>query len=152
MIHDIADFRIIQTLRSFDFPLLPAPPNVRYSGPVLDDPDLVSSEKWDSPWGTNDNRPLIVISFSPTYQNQAEVIQNCINALKDIPVKGIVTLGLAMEEVRFEVPDNVKLMNSVKHSMVFPHTDIVITHAGHGTLIRALAYGVPLICLPIGRD
>jgi len=148
----MADFRIIQTLKSFDFPIIPAPSNVRYSGPILDDPDWVSSEKWDSPWDTDDNRPLVVISFSSTYQNQAEVIQNCINALKGLPVKGLVTLGIAMEDVSFEVPENVKLMKSVKHSMVFPHTDIIITHAGHGTVIRALAYGVPLICLPMGRD
>ena len=26
------------------------------------------------------------------------------------------------------------------------------THAGHGTVIRALSYGIPLVCLPMGRD
>ncbi len=147
-----ADLRIIQTLSSFDIPLLPPPSNVRYSGPVLDDPDWVSSEKWVSPWNTNDDRPMVVISFSSTFQNQADVMQNCINALKDLPVKGLVTLGTAMEEEHFDVPENVKIMHSVKHSIVFPETDLVITHAGHGTVIRALAYGVPLLCLPMGRD
>lgn len=148
----MADFRIIQTLKSFDFPILPAPTNVRYSGPILDDPDWVSSEQWVSPWSTNDSLPLVLISFSSTYQNQAEVIQNCINALKDLPVNGLVTLGIAMEEVKFDVPGNVKIMKSVKHSLVFPYTDVVITHAGHGTVIRALSFGIPLICLPMGRD
>jgi UDP:flavonoid glycosyltransferase YjiC (YdhE family) len=28
----------------------------------------------------------------------------------------------------------------------------VVTHAGHGTVIRALANGVPLVCIPMGRD
>jgi UDP:flavonoid glycosyltransferase YjiC (YdhE family) len=28
----------------------------------------------------------------------------------------------------------------------------VVTHAGHGTVLRALAAGVPLVCLPMGRD
>lgn len=149
---DMADLRIIQTLRSFDVPILPAPANVRYSGPVLDDPDWVNSEKWISPWDGEDNRPLVVISFSSTFQNQAAVIQNCIDALEKLPVRGLVTLGIAMEDVSFNVPSNVKLIKSAKHSQVFPHTDIVITHAGHGTVIRALAHGVPLICLPLGRD
>jgi len=27
-----------------------------------------------------------------------------------------------------------------------------ITHCGHGTVIRALAAGVPLVCMPMGRD
>ena len=29
---------------------------------------------------------------------------------------------------------------------------VVVTHAGHGTVIRALADGVPLVCMPMGRD
>jgi UDP:flavonoid glycosyltransferase YjiC (YdhE family) len=28
----------------------------------------------------------------------------------------------------------------------------MVTHAGHGTVIRSLATGVPLLCLPMGRD
>ena len=29
---------------------------------------------------------------------------------------------------------------------------LVITHAGHGSVVKALAAGVPLICMPQGRD
>lgn len=147
-----ADLRIIQTLRSFDIPIEPAPANVRYAGPILDDPDWVQTEAWRSPWGPDDKRPLVIISFSSTFQNQHSAIQHCIQALENLPVKGLVTLGLAMEDEHFEVPENVKIVKSVKHSLVFPHADLVITHAGHGTVIRALANGLPLICLPMGRD
>ncbi len=28
----------------------------------------------------------------------------------------------------------------------------MVTHCGHGTTIKALAAGVPLVCLPMGRD
>jgi UDP:flavonoid glycosyltransferase YjiC (YdhE family) len=35
---------------------------------------------------------------------------------------------------------------------VFPHGAAIVTHAGHGTVMRALACGVPLLCLPMGRD
>ena len=30
--------------------------------------------------------------------------------------------------------------------------DAVVTHAGHGTVLKALAAGVPLVCMPLGRD
>ena len=30
--------------------------------------------------------------------------------------------------------------------------DAVITHGGHGTVSKALALGVPLVCVPLGRD
>jgi UDP:flavonoid glycosyltransferase YjiC (YdhE family) len=28
----------------------------------------------------------------------------------------------------------------------------VVTHAGHGSVLKALAAGVPLVCMPMGRD
>jgi UDP:flavonoid glycosyltransferase YjiC (YdhE family) len=36
--------------------------------------------------------------------------------------------------------------------MVLPHADAVVTHAGLGTVLAALTNGVPLLCLPMGRD
>ena len=35
---------------------------------------------------------------------------------------------------------------------VLPHASLVITHAGHGTVMAAIAAGVPLVCVPMGRD
>ena len=147
-----ADLRLIQTIKSFDIPIEPCPKNVRYIGPELEDPDWVSSQQWVSPWPNQHKNPLIIISFSSTFQNQGEVIQNSIDALSRLPVNGIVTLGPAMEEHEFTVPENVMVLKSMKHSMLFPHADLVITHGGHGTIIRALANGLPIICLPMGRD
>jgi MGT family glycosyltransferase len=144
------DLRIIQTLRRFDFPIEPAPQNVRYTGPVLDDPDWAGP--WINPWPEDDKRPLVVISLSSTFQNQRKAIQSAIDALKGLDVRGLVTLGMAIENENFEIPQNVVVLKSAPHSQVFPLADLVITHAGHGTIMRALANGLPLICLPMGRD
>ena len=149
---DRADLRLIQTTKSFDVPIEPGPKNVRYIGPELDDPDWVSDQEWVTPWPDQDVKPLVVISFSSTFQNQSKAIQNSINALSQLPVNGIVTLGPAMEDQEFTVSDNVVVMKSVKHSMLFPHANLIITHGGHGTIVRALSYGLPIICLPMGRD
>ena len=29
---------------------------------------------------------------------------------------------------------------------------LVVTHGGHGTVMNALRHGVPLLCMPMGRD
>lgn len=147
---DQADLRLIQTLRDFDFPVEPAPANVRYTGPVLDDPDWVGG--WTNPWADNDPRPLAVVSLSSTFQNQARVIQHIIHALGGLHARGLVTLGPAIDPSGLDVPENVVVMQSAPHSQVFPLADLVITHAGHGTIMRALAHGLPLICIPMGRD
>ncbi|MEX2400298.1 MAG: nucleotide disphospho-sugar-binding domain-containing protein [Rhodothermales bacterium] len=146
-----ADLRLIQTCEAFDFPITPAPENVRYVGPVLDDPDWTSGT-WNDPWPDGDERPLVVVSVSSTPQNQHGVLQRTITALGRLEVRGLVTLGPAMSGETFDVPPNVVTMPSVPHTQVFPHADAVVTHAGHGTVMRALAHGLPLVCLPMGRD
>jgi UDP:flavonoid glycosyltransferase YjiC (YdhE family) len=35
---------------------------------------------------------------------------------------------------------------------VLPECSAVVTHAGHGSVLKALAAGVPLVCMPLGRD
>lgn len=145
-----ADLRLMQTLERFDFPIEPRPVNVRYTGPVLNDPDWTSS--WTSPWTEEDNRPLVVVSLSSTFQNQQATIQSAIDALRDQDIRGLVTLGPALDKNSFNVPENVIIVESAPHSKVFPEADLVITHAGHGTVMRALSHGLPLLCLPMGRD
>jgi MGT family glycosyltransferase len=145
-----AKLRLIQTLERFDFPLEPKPVNVRYMGPVLNDPDWTSS--WSNPWPEGDIRPLVVISLSSTFQNQQATIQSAIDALRNQEIRGLVTLGPALKKSSFTVPENVLVVESAPHSKVFPEADLVITHAGHGTIMRALSHGLPLLCLPMGRD
>jgi MGT family glycosyltransferase len=144
------DLRIIQTSPAFDFPILPTPANVVYTGPILDDPDWV--KPWQNQWPKADKRPLVVVSLSSTFQNQKKALTQCINALGSMEVRGLVTLGLAMEGEQFELPENVKVIANGSHAAIFPHADAVITHAGHGTVMRALANGLPMVCMPFGRD
>ncbi|HYJ78903.1 MAG TPA: glycosyltransferase [Longimicrobiaceae bacterium] len=145
-----ADRRLMLTSEAFDFPITPPPPNVRYVGPVLDDPDWTGA--WRSPWPRADPRPLVVASLSSTYQGQRDLLQRIITALGTLEVRGLVTLGPAMAAESFDVPGNVVVVPSAPHARVFPHAAAVVTHAGHGTVMRALAHGVPLLCLPMGRD
>jgi UDP:flavonoid glycosyltransferase YjiC (YdhE family) len=35
---------------------------------------------------------------------------------------------------------------------LLPRASLVVTHAGLGTVMAALAHGVPLLCMPLGRD
>ncbi len=141
--------RCIQTLRAFDFPLDPAPANVRYTGPILDDPDW--TDTWQDPW-QDDERPLVVVSLSTTFQDQSQIIRNCIDALRALPVRALVTIGPSMPMEAFTPADNVHIVRSAPHSQVFPKASLVITHGGHGTIMRALQHGLPVLCIPMGRD
>src|SRR5262249_13345477 len=47
---------------------------------------------------------------------------------------------------------NVVCVSTAPHGLIIPHAAAVITHCGHGTTLKALAAGVPLVCMPMGRD
>lgn len=123
------------------------PENVRYCGPRLDDPDWASDFK--EPEGKG---PLVLVSLSTTTQGQEKMIRNIIRGLARMPVRALVTTGPSFEAGDLEVPPNVTLVDSAPHSAVLPHADAVVTHAGHGTVIKSLACGVPMLCMPVGRD
>jgi len=147
-----ADRLLVQTCEAFDFPITPAPGNLRYVGPALDAPDWVEGERWMSPWAADDPRPLVVVSLSSTFQNQRRTLQQAITALGMLDVRGLVTLGPAMRTETFDVPENVVVVETAPHGQVFPHADTFVTHGGHGSVMKALAHGVPLVALPMGRD
>ena len=147
---DRADRILVMTSQAFDFPSTALPPNVRYVGPQFDDPSWL--EPWEPPNSDGDERPLVLVSLSTTYQRQEDVIRRIVAALADLPVRGLVTLGPALRQEDFTFPPNVWAESYAPHMLVCPHSDLVITHGGHGTIMAALSAGIPLVCLPMGRD
>jgi len=63
-----------------------------------------------------------------------------------------VTTGPAIGVDEISAPPNVIVVASAPHSQVLPHAAAVITHGGHGTVLKTLAAGVPLVVMPLGRD
>ena len=47
---------------------------------------------------------------------------------------------------------NVRVVDRADHVALMATTDLVVTHAGLGTLAVALSSGVPVVCAPIDRD
>ena len=47
---------------------------------------------------------------------------------------------------------NVEVIQSAPHGPILREASLAITHCGHGTVMKALAHGVPMVCIPMGRD
>jgi MGT family glycosyltransferase len=76
-----------------------------------------------------------------------------LEALRELPVNVVLTCGYDVDPVAFEpLPRNVAAERWVSHSLLLPRCSAVICHAGAGTLMGALACGVPVVCLPCGAD
>ena len=144
------DVILLLTSEAFDFPGPPLPANVKFVGAQLDDP--LWAEPWTSPWPDGDERPLVLVGFSSTFQNQGDALQRVMQALGGMPVRGLVTAGPALEASALSPPPNVVVVASAPHAQLIPRSRVVVTHCGHGTTLKALSQGVPLLCMPMGRD
>ena len=147
--YDAAERVLVLASSEFDFAPERMAPNVRHVGTPLDD---AASAMWNLPWSSDDSRPLVLVSLSTLEQGQATIMQRVIDALAPLAVRGLVTLGPALESGQFEAPPNVKLESFVPHSAVLSHVAAMVTQCGLGTLMKALAHGVPLVCIPLVGD
>ena len=145
-----ADRVLVLTSRAFELPDVHPPANVCYVGPQLADaPADPPADAWQPPAG---DTPLVLVSLSTEAQDQTDLLRRLLAALGQLPVRALVTTGPAVDPGRFDPPDTVVLARFVPHASVLPHASLVVTHAGHGTVLAALRAGVPLVCVPMGRD
>ena len=142
-----ADRLLLLTSRAFEYEGFAPPPNVRVTGPRLDDPAWAGD--WTPPAG---DEPLVLVGMSSTFMDHAEVLQRATTALGDLPVRGLVTTGPAIPVDAIDGPANVTVVARAPHSQVLRHASAVVTHAGHGTVIKSLAAGVPVVAIPLGRN
>ena len=138
---------LVLTSRAFEYPQYRPPANVHLVGPRLADP--LWAEPWEPPPG---DAPLVLAGLSSTFQDQRDVLQRIATAMGTLPVRGLITTGPQIEPASISAPANVSVVRSAPHREVLRHAAALVTHAGHGTVIKGLAAGVPVVALPMGRD
>jgi len=148
-VHDGCAVSLVATPREFE-PPVPVPTNVRFLGPLLDGPPLAPGDS--SARRRAGGGPLVLVSLSTSDQGQLPVLQRLIDALSRVEARTLVTTGPAIDPLLLRPRDRVEIARFVPHREVLPQASLVITHAGLGTVLSSLAHGVPLLCMPFGRD
>jgi MGT family glycosyltransferase len=147
--YDAATRVLVMTSPAFDFPSCSLPGNVRYVGMPFEN---AAGETWKSPWPQEESRPLVLASLSTAPQGQGKLLHRILGALAELPVRALVTLGPSLPADEFLAPANVVLSDFVPHNAVFPGVDALVSQCGHGTVMKALAHGVPIVCVPLLGD
>ena len=146
-----ADRVVYLTSAAFDFPPTHPDPQAVYGGIPIP-PGERRPVEWRPPW-LDDGRPAVLLSLSTTYMAQEDVLQRLVDAVGMIDCHALVTTGPGLRSRPLaRVPGNVHAVETAPHGAVLPHVDLVVTHGGHGTVVRSLAAGVPVLVLPISRD
>lgn len=122
-------------------------PAVRVCGPLL----------WQQPYdgeapqvpGTG---PLVLVAPSTSQDPDQRLLANALRGLSRERVRVVATTNGRPIGPSIKVPANARVVRWLSHAEAMRACDVVLCHAGHGTLVRALVAGKPVLACPEAGD
>ena len=137
---------MVATFPQLEYPRGSWQPWQRVVGPLM----------WEQPYGEVEpppgDAPLVVVAPSTSQDPEQRMLRAALEGLADQPVRVLATYNRRMPPEPIDVPPNARLVEWVSYARTMPLCDVVVCHAGHGTVARSLASGVPLVACPAGGD
>ncbi len=80
------------------------------------------------------------------------MLHAALRGLADAPVRVLATWNRRLPARSLPVPPNTRIVDWVSYARTMPRCDVVVCHAGHGTLVRALSSGCAVVACPAIGD
>lgn len=107
-------------------------------------------------WWGGDERPLVYVTLGTVaggMDNWTASYRTVADAVAALPVRVLFTVGKDLApEALGEMPPNVRVERFVPQDDVLPHAAAALCHGGSGSVLGALAAGVPLVVTPLFAD
>jgi MGT family glycosyltransferase len=107
-------------------------------------------------WWDSADAPLVYVSFGTVLGHMsvaAHVYRTVLAAVAGLAVRVLLTVGRGFDPSRLgSLPPNVHVEPWVDQADVLAEADVVVCHGGSGTVLGALAAGVPLVMVPSFAD
>jgi len=107
------------------------------------------------PWITRlHSSPVVYFTLGTVYNMESgDLFQRVLAGLRDLPIDLVVTVGPDIDPHGFgPQPANVHVERSVPQAELLPHCHLVVSHGGSGSVLGALAHGLPMVLIPMGAD
>jgi len=144
---DQADLALGMSYQAFDADAA-VPPNFHFVGPLRPDLDAAVRRR------RRRDTPFVVASLSTAYQSteQQDLLQRVCDALAALGLEALVTTGRGIDPASLIAGADTVVERAVPHASVLGRADLLVTHAGHGTVMAGVRFGVPMLCLPPTND
>jgi UDP:flavonoid glycosyltransferase YjiC (YdhE family) len=122
------------------------PPGTHVVGPLQWEPDAgdVALPPGDA--------PLVLVAPSTSQDPGHRLLRAALAGLAREPVRVLATYNRRLPVPAVRVPDNARLVEWVSYARTMPRCDVVVCHAGHGTVVRALSAGCVVVACPVAGD
>jgi MGT family glycosyltransferase len=132
---------MVGTLPQLEYPRA-WPEHVKVVGPLMWEPP---SEAVAPPPG---DAPLVLVAPSTAQDPEHRLLRAALDGLSGEPVRVLATWNRRRPPAPVPVPANARLVEWLSYDQTMPQCALVVCHAGHGTLVRALAAGCPVLAVP----
>ena len=107
-----------------------------------------SKSRW-----AGDGDPLVYITFGTVWNTDLNLLRTVVEGVSRLPVRVVLTCGPGNDPAALgDQPPNVEVAEFIPQAELLPHCTAVVSHAGSGTFLAALAHGLPQVLLPQAAD
>lgn len=141
---------IVGTFPQLEYPRT-WPAHVHVVGPLMWEPpgpDAVAREVE----AFEGDLPLVLVAPSTAQDAEHRLLRASLEGLAEEPVRVLATWNRRLPSRPLPVPGNATVLEWLVYSRAMPAADVVVCHAGHGTLARALASGCAVVACPAVGD
>ena len=117
------------------------------------DPEL-GADTAETEWLAALPDPITYLTLGTIFNLESgDLFERALAGLRELPGSVVVTVGRDLDPgVLGPQPENVHVRRFIPQSLLLPYCDLVVSHAGSGSVIGALTHGLPMVLLPMGAD
>ncbi|HXB16324.1 MAG TPA: nucleotide disphospho-sugar-binding domain-containing protein [Solirubrobacteraceae bacterium] len=146
---------IVATFPQLEYPRA-WPEHVHVVGPLMWEPpaheDPLTVLGKEVVEDSEDERPLVLVAPSTAQDAEHRLLGAALRGLADAPVRVLATWNRRLPSRPLPVPENARVVDWVVYTRTMPRCRVVVCHAGHGTLVRALSCGCAVVACPAVGD
>lgn len=131
-------------------------PQLEYPRSWPDGVHVVGPLMWEPPHGDVEpppgTDPLVLVAPSTAQDPEQRLIRAAVTGLGRERVRVLAAWNRKPIGAPLRVPPNARLVEWISYGRSMPRCSLVVCHAGHGTLARALACGCPVLAVAHSGD
>ena len=127
---------------SYRDPAFPLPPTTRYFRPL------------DVAGAPPDDPAAVYFTLGTVFNLESgNLFSRVLSGLAELPVEVVATVGSEIDPAEFgPLPPHVRVERFLAQAEILPRCSAVVSHGGSGSVLGALAHGLPQVLIPMGAD
>ncbi|GLW12785.1 glycosyl transferase [Microtetraspora sp. NBRC 13810] len=139
---DGAGLRLVMLPRAFQYAGETFGSGYRFVGPAL------TERAYQGRWRPSGDLPVVLVSLGTGYNDRPGFYRTVLRAVADRPWQVVLAVGPVDPAELGPIPSNVQVHGHAPQLAVLRHARAFVTHAGMGSTMESLHFGVPMVAVP----